>query len=107
MWRTRATLPQRDRTQYQVEPSWPKSCWYRSGVSRAFIASRYSWLSESCVQESPDGQLPPDPLQGCEQNPPLDPCVARQAKLSHSLEPRYRYWRPGCGISSAPAAFST
>src|SRR5206468_6711421 len=30
------------------------------------------------------------------------PGVARQAKLSHSLDPRYRYSRPGCGRSSAP-----
>ena len=28
--------------------------------------------------------------------------MARQAKLSHSLDPRYRYWRPGWGWISAP-----
>jgi hypothetical protein len=28
------------RTQYQVDPSWPKSCWNRSGGSRAFIVVR-------------------------------------------------------------------
>src|SRR3954467_4544228 len=84
--------------------SCPNSAWNLSAGRRSFITSRYAGSRASCRQVSPEGQLTPEPLQGCEQYPPEVPGVARQAKLSHSLDPRYRYSRPGCGRSSAPVA---
>ena len=67
MRRMRGRLSHCERMQYQVEPSWPKSCWYRSGLSRVRMMSRYCWFSASCVHASPDGHVAPSPLHGCEQ----------------------------------------